>query len=153
MQKSNQQKSLEQWYAQLVEKHTPNSEMTRSLIKAFVVGGVICMMGQGVSDFGKDVLQFDMQQAAGFTAIVMIFLGAFLTALNVYDQIGKFAGAGTIVPITGFSNSIVSAAMEFRREGLVMGVGARMFVVAGPVLVYGIGSSVIVGLIRFFLGG
>ena len=85
------------------------------------------------------------------TTVFMVFLGALLTALNVYDNIGKFAGAGSIVPITGFANSIVSPAMEFRSEGRIMGVGAQMFVVAGPVLVYGISSTVLVGLIYFLL--
>ncbi len=86
-----------------------------------------------------------------YVSIVMVFIGAFLTGIGVYDKIAKFAGAGTVVPITGFSNSIVSPAMEFKKEGYVFGVGAKMFVIAGPVLVYGISSSVIVGIIYFIM--
>lgn len=86
------------------------------------------------------------------TSIVMIFLGALLTGLGVYDRIGQYAGGGSIVPITGFANSIVASAMEYRREGLVLGVGARLFQIAGPVLVYGVGASVVVGIAAYFLG-
>ena len=93
-----------------------------------------------------------MQSASTATSICLIFIASLLTGLGVYDKIGKYAGAGSIVPITGFANSVVSPAMEFRREGLVMGVGAKMFTLAGPVLVYGIGSSVLVGLIVLLLG-
>ena len=89
------------------------------------------------------------EDAAAFTSIVLVFLASLLTGVGVYDRIGKYAGGGSIVPITGFANSIVSCAMEYRREGLVMGVGARLFQIAGPVLVYGIGSSVVIGLIAW----
>lgn len=141
-----------QQYQKLVERLTPNSEVSNSLLRAFWVGGVICIIGQLVSDIGKGWLGLTAQDAGAFTSIVMIFLGGLLTGIGVYDQIGKYAGAGSIVPITGFANSIVASAMEFRREGLVMGVGAKLFLIAGPVLVYGIGSSVIVGIIAFFVG-
>lgn len=152
-QKSKRQMQLEQDYKKMVERFTPNSAIARNLAEAFVIGGLICMFGQGVSDLGKLWFQFDTQQAASYTAIVMVFFGAFLTGIGIYDNLGKVAGAGSIVPITGFANSIVSAAMEFKREGFVLGVGAKMFTIAGPVLVYGIGSSVIVGIIAFFVGG
>jgi stage V sporulation protein AC len=91
-------------------------------------------------------------QVSAGTAIILVFLGAFFTGLGIYDKLGKFAGAGSIVPITGFSNSIVSPAMEFKREGFIFGVGAKMFVIAGPVLVYGISASVMVGIIYYLFG-
>ncbi len=137
-------------YAQMVERLAPKSPILQGLVRAFWVGGVICMIGQGITDFFAYVLLWGAQASATATSICMIFLAALLTGIGVYDRIGKYAGAGSIVPITGFANSVVSPAMEFRREGLVMGVGAKLFTLAGPVLVYGISSSIIVGLIAFF---
>lgn len=134
-------------YQQRVKEQMPKSRIVRNCIWAFVFGGIICTIGQAVTDFGKGTLQLDKEGTAAFASIVMIFLGATLTGLGVYDQIGKVAGAGSIVPITGFANSIVAPAMEFKREGYIMGVGAKMFILAGPVLVYGIFSSVLYGLI------
>ena len=116
------------------------------------VGGAICVLGQLINDLFSYGLKWGMQSASTATSICLIFIASLLTGLGVYDKIGKYAGAGSIVPITGFANSVVSPAMEFRREGLVMGVGAKMFTLAGPVLVYGIGSSVLVGLIVLLLG-
>ncbi|MBQ2989986.1 MAG: stage V sporulation protein AC [Clostridia bacterium] len=138
-------------YAKLVEALAPRSDLAHGAVRAFWVGGVICMLGQGVSDIFTHALKWGTQSAASATSVVMIFLSVLLTGFGVYDRIGKYAGAGSIVPITGFANSVASAAMEFRREGLVMGVGAKLFTLAGPVLVYGISSSIIVGLITFFL--
>ena len=138
-------------YAQLVQRFSPKSEMGVGLMRAFWVGGVICMIGQAIMDVYTRVLLLGAQSAATATSITLVFLSALLTGLGVYDRIGKYAGAGSIVPITGFANSVVSPAMEFRREGLVMGVGAKLFTLAGPVLVYGISGSIIVGLIAFFL--
>ena len=103
--------------------------------------------------FGENTLALDPDGVAALTAIVMVFLGATLTGLGVYDKIGAWAGAGSVVPITGFANSIVSPAMEFKREGLILGTAAKMFTIAGPVLVYGIGASVVVGLITCLLAG
>ena len=114
-------------------------------------GGIICCIGQAVRDFGEKSLALQGDDVAAFTSIVMVFLGATLTGLGVYDQIGAWAGAGSIVPITGFANSIVSPAMEFKREGYVMGVGAKLFSIAGPVLVYGISASILVGLLTCLL--
>jgi stage V sporulation protein AC len=137
-------------YRKYVEKKSPRSKLAKNVIKAFVVGGLICMLGQFISNMissrgvEKDIV-------SSITSVIMIFLGAFFTGLNIYDELGKFAGAGSIVPITGFANSIVSPAMEFKTEGYVMGVGAKMFVVAGPVLVYGISASVAAGIIYFLL--
>ena len=134
-------------YRQMVSEAMPKKPMLPQLLKAFVVGGLICCIGQAVSDLGRTMLHLDEDALSAFTAIVMVFLGATLTGLGLYDKIGKFAGAGSIVPITGFANSIVSPAMEYKREGYIMGVGAKMFTIAGPVLVYGIGSSIIYGIL------
>ena len=134
-------------YQQKVEEMAPKSPIVMDCLKAFLVGGIICVIGQGVSDFGRIVLELTGDAVGAFTSIVMVFLGATLTGIGVYDKIGQFGGAGSAVPITGFANSIVSPAMEFRREGVVMGIGAKLFSIAGPVLVYGVGGSIIVGLI------
>lgn len=134
-------------YQQMVSEAMPKKPMLPQLLKAFVVGGLICCIGQAVSDLGRTMLHLDEDALSAFTAIVMVFFGATLTGIGLYDKIGKFAGAGSIVPITGFANSIVSPAMEYKREGYIMGVGAKMFTIAGPVLVYGIGSSVIYGIL------
>lgn len=139
-------------YAELVKRLTPKSELSVNLLHAFWVGGVICIVGQAVGDIGRVVLSLSRQDSAAMTSIVLIFLGALLTGLGVYDRIGQYAGGGSIVPITGFANSIVASAMEYRREGLVLGVGARLFQIAGPVLVYGVGASVVVGIAAYFLG-
>ena len=140
-----------QAYLQLVDRFSPKSEMGKGIFRAFWVGGVICMIGQGITDFFSYVLLWGAQAASTATSICLIFLAALLTGIGVYDRIGKYAGAGSIVPITGFSNSVVSPAMEFRREGLVMGVGAKLFTLSGPVLVYGISASILVGLIAFLM--
>jgi len=135
-----------QEYQQFVDKVSPKSKTLRNVVRAFLVGGLICMIGQFINNllaqkgFSKDV-------ASNLTSFILIFLGALSTGLNVYDELGKYAGAGSIIPITGFANSIVSPAMEFKSEGYVMGVGSRMFIVAGPVLVYGISASVVSGII------
>ena len=138
-------------YQKYVDTKTPNSPIWINLIKAFVVGGIICLIGQFVSDYLTIGIGLDKEVASSVTSITLIFIGIFLTAINVYNRIGKFAGAGSIVPITGFANSIASPAIEFKSEGLVMGVGAKLFQIAGPVLVYGISTSIIVGLIYYLL--
>ena len=138
-------------YQQHVKEKMPRSKTLSPCVRAFVSGGIICSIGQAVRCFGEKILALDTEGTAAFTAIVMVFLGATLTGFGVYDKIGKWSGAGSIVPITGFANSIVSPAMEFKREGLILGTAAKMFTIAGPVLVYGIGSSVAVGIIFWLL--
>ena len=135
-------------YQEYVNKKSPNSPIGKNLFKAFFVGGTICLIGQFINDFwsGRGLAQ---EEASTATSITLVFLGIFLTAINVYSKIGKFAGAGSIVPITGFANSIASPAIEFKSEGLVLGVGAKLFQIAGPVLVYGISTSIAIGLIYF----
>lgn len=141
-----------QQYQKMLEQKSPNSPLWRDCLKAFLIGGAICTIGQGVSNFYKS-RGLSVEDCAGATAITMVFLGALLTCLHLYDKIAKHAGAGTIVPITGFANAIVSPAMEFKSEGLVLGLGAKLFTIAGPVLVYGISASVIYGLILLMMGG
>ncbi len=137
-------------YQEYVNKISPNSKILRNTVRAFVVGGLICVVGQFFTNAFK-ARGLDETSVAGLTAMVMIFLGALLTGLNIYDEIGRFAGAGSIIPITGFANSIVAPAMEFKSEGYVTGVGAKMFVISGPVLVYGITVSVIAGILHYLL--
>ncbi len=136
-------------YAKMLQKESPPSHLVRDMVWAFVVGGLICTIGQVVSNFFSSQ-GLEQKDAAAATAITMVFLGALLTGLKLYDKIAKHAGAGTLVPITGFANAIVSPAMEFKSEGYIMGLGTKLFAIAGPVLVYGISASVIYGMILFF---
>ncbi len=133
-------------YQEYVNKKSPNSPILKNCFNAFWVGGLICTIGQFIMEVCK-YRGLDNEISATITSIILIFLSAFLTALNLFNKIGKFAGAGSLVPITGFANSIVSPAMEYKSEGYVMGVGAKMFTVAGPVLVYGISASILVGIV------
>lgn len=135
-------------YQDYVDKITPNSKTAFNILKAFIVGGLICIGGQLIMDFWE-AQGLSQNDAASATSISLIFIGILLTALNIYSKIGKFAGAGSIVPITGFANSIASPAIEFKSEGLILGVGAKLFQIAGPVLVYGTATSMFVGLIYF----
>ena len=145
MQMTNEQ------YAKYVKKMSPNSSLVRDLFNAFWIGGTICVIGQLVRG-GFEALGMDELAVAGGTCIVMILLGAFFTAMDLYDDIAKHAGAGTIVPITGFANAIVSPAMEFRSEGFVLGLGARIFAVAGPVILYGVSAGVVYGFVYWIVG-
>lgn len=133
-------------YQDYVDKKTPNSPIIKNCFNAFWVGGLICSIGQLILDVCK-FRGFDTEVSGTISSIILIGISAFLTGLNLFNKIGKFAGAGSIVPITGFSNSIVSPAMEYKSEGYVMGVGSKMFTVAGPVLVFGISASIVVGII------
>ncbi len=133
-------------YQEYVNQKTPNSPIIKNCIFAFIVGGFICCVGQFIMEFCK-YRDLNIETSSTIVSIILIFISVFLTALNLFNKIGKFAGAGSLVPITGFANSIVSPAMEYKSEGYVMGVGAKMFTVAGPVLVYGISTSVLVGIL------
>jgi len=135
-----------QKYSDYVDKKSPNSPILKNCFNAFWVGGLICSIGQIIFDF-CEFQGLETQGANTVVAIVLIGLSAFLTSLNLFNRIGKFAGAGSLIPITGFANSIVSPAIEYKSEGYVMGVGGKMFTVAGPVLVFGISASVIIGII------
>ena len=133
-------------YQTYVDQKSPNSPILKNCFNAFWVGGLICSIGQIIFNYCK-YRGMDIQMSNTIVSIILIGISAFLTGLNLFNRIGKFAGAGSLVPITGFANSIVSPAMEYKSEGYVMGVGGKMFTVAGPVLVYGISTSIIVGMI------
>ncbi|NLT57456.1 MAG: SpoVA/SpoVAEb family sporulation membrane protein [Clostridiales bacterium] len=133
-------------YGRYVESMAEKSALVKNMALSFVMGGLICVVGQIFSNLYMGA-GLSKDAASTATSVTMIFWGALLTALNLYDDMAKVGKAGTIIPITGFANSIVSPAMEFKSEGLVLGLAAKMFVVAGPVLVYGVVSSVIYGLI------
>ena len=135
-----------QKYSEYVDKKSPNSPILKNCFNAFLVGGLICSIGQIIFDFCT-YKGLETQSANTVVAIILIGIAAFLTGLNIFNKIGKFAGAGSLVPITGFANSIVSPGIEYKSEGYIMGVGGKMFTVAGPVLVFGISSSVIIGII------
>lgn len=137
-------------YQDQVEKEKPKPEYIKNVIWAFIVGGIICTIGQFINNFFTNK-GLNKEDVATATTILLIFFGAFLTGIGAYDKIGKKAGAGSIIPITGFSNSIVSPAMEYKSEGFVLGVASKMFTIAGPVLVYGFGSSILVGMIYLLI--
>lgn len=135
-------------YSDKVKRMTPDSDLKRDCLRAFWVGGVICCIGQALNMLGESLKLCDVTGPM-FTSVVLIFFGTTLTGIGVYDRIGKYAGAGSVVPITGFANSVCAPAMEYRREGMIMGLGAKMFAVAGPVLTYGITSSILAGIIYY----
>lgn len=140
-------------YKEYVKENAPRTSEFKTLLIAFCVGGVICMVGQAFGDLYAFLLpEWPKEDIGSLVSITMIFLGAFLTGIGVYDKMGYHAGGGTIVPITGFANSIVSPAMEFNKEGIVLGVMAKMFVIAGPIIVSGISVSVLVGTIYWIIG-
>ena len=136
-------------YLEYVKSISPKTKQVRSLFHAFWVGGAICSIGQSFRFLLEYGFGLSGDELSSYVSMIMIFLGAFLTGLGVYDRIGKYAGGGSIVPITGFANSVVSPAMEFKTEGYVYGTAAKMFVVAGPIIVFGIASSVLVGIVYF----
>lgn len=136
-------------YLEYVSSVAPKTNEKKSLFHAFWVGGTICLIGQFIRYLLEFVFGLYGDELAGTTSTILIFIGAMLTGLGVYDRIGKYAGGGSIVPITGFANSVVSPAMEFKTEGYVYGVAAKMFVIAGPIIVFGVASSVLVGLLYF----
>ena len=133
-------------YADLVREMSPNSPAGKDILQAFWIGGLICAVGQLIMQ-GFEYFGLDQEAAGTATSIAMIALGAILTGFSLYDNIAKYAGAGTLVPITGFSNAVVSPAIEFHSEGFILGVGAKMFTIAGPVIVYGTVASVVYGLL------
>lgn len=141
-------------YGELVKEYSPNSRTLVDMLNAFWIGGLICVLGQLILN-GWMLTGLTETQAATAESMTLIFLSALLTGIGIYDKIAKVAGAGTIVPITGFANSVVSPAMEFKTEGFVMGMSAKIFTIAGPVLVYGLSASVIYGVIYWLmtLGG
>lgn len=138
-------------YDQRVKQASPNSPVLKDCCLAFLFGGAICTLGQVLAGLYQN-LGLELKDARACVSISLIFLSALLTALGWYDDIAKHAGAGTLVPITGFANSMVSPAMEFKSEGFITGLGAKMFIVSGPVLVFGITASIVYGFIVFLFG-
>ena len=154
MSEKNQQSNVKQAmarYAELVRRLTPQSKLGQGCLRAFWVGGGICVLGQMLMDAGQAWLSLTASGAQTFASVALIFLTALLTGIGVFDRIARYAGAGTVVPITGFANAMVSPAMEFKPEGWVLGTGARLFTIAGPVLVYGVSASVAVGVLYYFI--
>jgi len=137
-------------YDNLISQKAQKSPIFKNILLAFIVGGLICMLGEFVDETMLN-LGFSKDDAGTITSIFLIFLGAFLTAINLYSRIGRYAGAGSTIPITGFSNSIVAPAIEFKSEGYILGIGANMFKIAGPVLVYGVTSTVILGFVYYLI--
>ena len=136
----------EKEYGKLVQRLSPNSPMWKDCIWAFVVGGLICTLGQLIMN-GYLALGMVKDNASTATSMTLVALSALFTGLSLYDNLAKHAGAGTLVPITGFANSVAAPAVEFKTEGFILGVGAKMFTIAGPVIVYGVAASVVYGLI------
>ena len=136
----------EREYGKLVDELSPDSPMGKDCLFAFAIGGLICTLGQVfVNLYGK--IGLEPEQAGTAASMTLVAISALLTGLSLYDDLAKFAGAGTLVPITGFANSICAPAVEFKTEGFILGVGAKMFTIAGPVIVYGVSASVVYGII------
>ena len=137
-----------QEYGELAKRISPPSSMAKTIPMAFLIGGAICTLGEALLNMYA-ALGLSQDNAGAMTSMTLIFLSALLTGLKLYDRIAQVAGAGTLVPITGFANSVVSPALEFKSEGYVLGLGAKMFIIAGPVLVYGISASIVYGIIYY----
>ena len=138
-------------YGEYVNQFDPPTQHFKNCFRAFMVGGLICCIGQFLRIIYEEVFGLYGDELAGWVSVTLIFFGTLLTGLGVYDRIGRYAGAGSIVPITGFANSVASPAMEFKTEGLIYGMAAKMFIVAGPIIVYGVLAGAIVGLLYLFL--
>ena len=136
----------EKEYEKMVQSLAPKSPMWKDCINAFWIGGLICTLGQLIMN-GYMALEMEKMDASCATSMTLVAIAALLTGFSIYDDIAKFAGAGTLVPITGFSNAVAAPAIEFKTEGFVLGVGAKIFTIAGPVIVYGVSASVVYGLI------
>lgn len=139
-------------YNRYVARLAKKSPLGKDLLNSFLIGGLICVIGQLIMN-GYTALELSEQDAAAATSVSLVFLSAVLTGLSVYDDLAKIAGAGTLVPITGFANAVVSPAIEFKAEGFVTGMAAKMFIIAGPVIVYGTVASVLYGVILVIFGG
>lgn len=139
-----------QKYKEMVEQASPNSNIVMDCIKSFIIGGIICCIGQFITNMLANY-GFSRNDTGMYTSVILIFIASVLTGLGLYSKLGKFAGAGSIVPITGFSNSVTAPAIEFKKEGFILGVGAKIFVIAGPVILYGTLASILVGIVYYFV--
>ncbi len=133
-------------YQEYIKQITPSHNLPLQMLKAFLVGGLICLIGQGILNYAKQ-LGLDQDTAGSWCSLILVFLSALLTGLNIYPSIVKFGGAGALVPITGFANSVAAPAIEYKKEGQVFGIGCKIFTIAGPVILYGILTSWVLGLI------
>lgn len=144
-------------YEQYVKEMTPTHNLWLQMLKAFITGGIICVIGQGILNLATNVLELDKETAGSVCSLCLILLSIILTGFNIYPRIVKWGGAGALVPITGFANSVAAPAIEFKKEGWVFGVGCKIFTIAGPVILYGIFSSWVLGLVywiwKTFMGG
>lgn len=144
--KSPEQISLEKDYEEYVKRITPSHNLYLQMLKAFIVGGIICVIGQILLNYASSSLGMDKEMAGSFCSLVLVFTSVLLTGFNIYPSIVKFGGAGALVPITGFANSVAAPAIEFKKEGQVFGVGCKIFTIAGPVILFGIFTSWVLGL-------
>ena len=150
MEKTKKQKQIEQEYAKKVKESTPTHSLPKEMLKAFFVGGIICTIGQGITKTAMDY-GLNKDDAGTVCTIVLVLISVILTGFNIYPRIAKFGGAGALVPITGFANSVAAPAIEFQKEGQVFGIGCKIFTISGPVILYGIFSSWVLGVI-YWLG-
>ncbi len=137
-------------YSKMVERASPNSKMWLNMLKAFLIGGIICLIGQGVFELFKAV-GVNEDDVGTCVSVSLVFFSAVLTGTGLYPKIAKHGGAGTLVPITGFANAVVSPAVEFKTEGFILGVGAKIFTIAGPVILYGTAASVVYGVVYWIM--
>lgn len=136
-------------YNKYVKQVTPTFSIAKNCLKAFFVGGIICTLGEGLTNYYNYLIS-DMEMALTYTSLTLVFLSVLLTGLGIYPKLAKFGGAGTLVPITGFANSVAASAVEYKKEGQVFGIGCKIFTIAGPVILYGIFSSWVLGLVYYF---
>lgn len=144
--KNEEQRNLEKEYEEYVKMITPTHNLYLQMLKAFFVGGIICVVGQFLLNFATNTLGMDKEMAGSFCSLILVFISVLLTGLNIYPSVVKFGGAGALVPITGFANSVAAPAVEFKKEGQVFGIGCKIFTIAGPVILYGIFTSWVLGL-------
>lgn len=149
--KSNKQAALEKDYAEYIKNITPTHSLPLQMLKAFLTGGIICLIGQFLLNYASNTLGMDKDMAGSFCSLILVLASVLLTGFNIYPSIVKFGGAGALVPITGFANSVAAPAVEFKKEGQVFGIGCKIFTIAGPVILYGIFTSWALGLIYWLL--
>ncbi len=140
---------LEKEYAEYIKKITPTNNLLIQMLKAFLTGGIICLVGQFLLNYATNSLGMDKEQAGSFCSLILVLISVLLTGFNLYPSIVKFGGAGALVPITGFANSVASPAIEYKKEGWVFGVGCKIFTIAGPVILYGILTSFFLGIFYY----
>lgn len=149
--KSPEQLALEKDYEEYVKKITPTHNLYLQMLKAFLTGGIICLIGQLLLNYASSSLSMDKDMAGSFCSLILVLISVLLTGFNIYPNIVKFGGAGALVPITGFANSVAAPCIEFKKEGQVFGIGCKIFTIAGPVILYGIFTSWALGLIYWIL--